>query len=153
MILSEQSPHPFSIAAWAFIIIEIRIDIYIKSFRFFLFPQVHEPILVTGKATALQADAEAVYAALAAAGVPIHLVLPYDDVSEDVYSWLIELPVAAIGLDFCGVPGAAHGCATAQIIAKHGFPKVRNQSPPFIKKLICILLLFTVGCRPNCVAL
>ena len=31
--------------------------------------------------------------------------------------------VAAISLDFLGVPGSAHGCATAQLITKHGFPK------------------------------
>ena len=42
-----------------------------------------------------------------------------------VYRWVVELPVDAIGLDFCGVPGAAHGCLTAQHIAKYGFPQVR----------------------------
>ena len=86
--------------------------------------QVHEPIFTSGKAGSLRSDAEATYAALAAAGVPISLVIPYDDVSEEVYSWLVELPVAAIGLDFCGVPGAVAGNGQAKLIAKHGFPKV-----------------------------
>lgn len=29
----------------------------------------------------------------------------------------------AISLDFLGVPGSALGCATADLIAKHGFPQ------------------------------
>jgi Cobalamin-independent synthase, N-terminal domain len=88
--------------------------------------QIHEPVLAAAKAGTLRSDAEATYAALAAAGVPISLVIPYDDVSEEVYTWLVELPVAAISLDFCGVPGAAAGNGTAQLIAKYGFPKVSN---------------------------
>ena len=48
--------------------------------------------------------------------------MPYDDVAPDVYPWLVALPVHAIGLDFCGVPGAPHGNATCQLIAKNGFP-------------------------------
>jgi hypothetical protein len=75
-------------------------------------------------AVTLRSDAETTYAALATAGVPISLVIPYDDVVEDVYTWLVELPVAAISFDFCGVPGAAAGNGTAQLIAKHGFSKV-----------------------------
>ena len=88
--------------------------------------QLHEPVLATGKAITLQKDAQVVYSSLAAVELPINLVVSYDDVADDVYEWLVKLPVSAIGLDFCGVPGAAHGCATAQLIAKHGFPKVRD---------------------------
>ncbi len=53
-------------------------------------------------------------------------MVPYDDLDEAAYLWVKELPVAAIGLDFCGVPGAAHGCSTAQLIAKHGYPEARS---------------------------
>lgn len=52
------------------------------------------------------------------------LVIYYDDVTPAVYEWVKSLPVAAISLDFCSSPGAAHGCDTAAIIAAHGFPKV-----------------------------
>jgi len=52
-------------------------------------------------------------------------------VFEDVYTWLVDLPVAAISLDFCGVPGAAAGNTTAQLIAKHGFPKVNTVTTIF----------------------
>lgn len=45
-----------------------------------------------------------------------------------MYEWVVRLPVAAIGLDFCGVPGAASGNLTAQIIAKCGFPKVSGSA-------------------------
>lgn len=86
--------------------------------------QLHEPILATGEAISLQKDAQSVYSGMSAVGVPIHLVVSYDDVAEGAYEWLVKLPVSAIGLDFCGVPGASHGCATAQLIAKYGFPKV-----------------------------
>ncbi len=85
------------------------------------------------------------YAALAAAGVPISLVIPYDDVCEEVYTWVIELPVAAISLDFCGVPGAAAGNNTAQLIAKHGFPKVKlTATVHSIFTCTCNLLLVSI---------
>ena len=38
--------------------------------------------------------------------------------------WLIELPVAGLFLDFCGVPGADYGSRSAQLIERFGFPKV-----------------------------
>ncbi|PSC76117.1 5-methyltetrahydropteroyltriglutamate-homoc ysteine s-methyltransferase isoform A [Micractinium conductrix] len=85
--------------------------------------QFHEPFLTKSSAEGLAADCAACYGQLAAAGVPINLVVPYDDVAEGTYRWLIELPVAAISLDFCGVPGADYGCRTAQLIAKYSFPK------------------------------
>lgn len=90
--------------------------------------QVHEPVLALG--LDVRADIERSVAALAGAGVPLDLVTYYDDLAEDVYAWVTRLPVAALSLDFCGVPGAAHGCATAALIAKHGFPKVRGEVAP-----------------------
>ncbi len=85
-----------------------------------------EPALALGDAAAGRAPCEAAYATMAAAGAPIHLVVPYDDLAGAAFLWVKELPVAAIGLDFCGVPGAAHGCGTAQLIAKHGWPEARR---------------------------
>lgn len=86
--------------------------------------QIHEPVLSLSNAAQLRSDAETVYSTLSSVNVPIHLVIPYDDVTEEVYTWLVALPLAAIGLDFCGVPGSSDGNLTAQLIAKHGFPKV-----------------------------
>ncbi len=83
--------------------------------------QVHEPILASEKAGDLRSDFEASYAALAAVGLPINLVTAYDDIGE-AYSWAVNLPVAAISLDFLGVPGSAHKNATAALVEKHGFP-------------------------------
>ena len=57
-----------------------------------------------------------------AVGIPINLVTYYDDIGE-AYSWAVQLPVAAISLDFLGVPGSAHKNATAALIEEHGFPK------------------------------
>ena len=45
----------------------------------------------------------------------------YDDIG-DAYEWAVKLPVAAISLDFLGVPGSALGNETAALIEKHGFP-------------------------------
>lgn len=45
----------------------------------------------------------------------------YDDIGE-AYEWAVKLPVAAISLDFLGVPGSALGNETAALIEKHGFP-------------------------------
>ena len=83
--------------------------------------QVHEPILTHEAAGALRADFEATYEALAAVGVPINLVTYYDDIG-DAYTWAVQLPVAAVSLDFLGVPGSAHKNATAALIEAHGFP-------------------------------
>ncbi len=54
-------------------------------------------------------------------GVPINLVTYYDDIGE-TYPWVVKLPVQAITLDFCGVPGSAVTCATLDLIQKNGFP-------------------------------
>ena len=45
----------------------------------------------------------------------------YDDIGE-AYTWAVELPVAALSLDFLGVPGSVLGSDTAALIEKHGFP-------------------------------
>ena len=45
----------------------------------------------------------------------------YDDIG-DAYTWAVELPVAALSLDFLGVPGSVLGSDTAALIEKHGFP-------------------------------
>ena len=83
--------------------------------------QMHEPILTHQAAGALRADFEASYEKLAAVGVPLNLVTYYDDIG-DAYSWAVQLPVAAVSLDFLGVPGSAHKNATASLIEAHGFP-------------------------------
>lgn len=88
--------------------------------------QIHEPCLTTSKAEDLLATTIATYKKLARNNVSMHLVIPYDDVSETVYCCLIQLPVSAIGFDFCGVPGAAYGNSMCTLIAQHGFPKSKR---------------------------
>ena len=75
---------------------------------------MHEPILTRSGSEELAADFESCYAVLAAAGVPLNLVVPYDDVPAGTYRWLVGLPVAALSLDFLGVPGAPAGCRVWQ---------------------------------------
>lgn len=84
--------------------------------------QLHEPSLTTDAGAAAQSVYESAYAALAAVGCPIDLVTYYDDLGEAAYPWAVNLPVAAISLDFCGVPGDAAGNSTLALIRKHGFP-------------------------------
>ena len=45
----------------------------------------------------------------------------YDDIGQ-AYEWAVKLPVAAVSLDFLGVPGSALGNETAALVEKHGFP-------------------------------
>lgn len=85
--------------------------------------QIHEPALVFGNASDFKDCCEGVYMELSGAGVPINLVTYYDDVVGDAFSWVTKLPVAAISLDFCGVPGVEVGNETMDLIKKHGFPK------------------------------
>eukprot|EP00168_Porphyra_purpurea_P016410 TRINITY_DN52_c0_g1_i9.p1 TRINITY_DN52_c0_g1~~TRINITY_DN52_c0_g1_i9.p1 ORF type:complete len:523 (-),score=203.42 TRINITY_DN52_c0_g1_i9:427-1995(-) len=62
--------------------------------------QMHEPTLVTSAAADARPVYEAAYKALAAAGVGVHLVAPYDDLGE-AFEWAPRLPgVTAVGLDF-----------------------------------------------------
>ena len=86
--------------------------------------QMHEPILTLSGSEGLAAGCAGAYDALAAVGLPINLVVPYDDVPEGTYRWLVHLPVAAVSLDFLGSPAAEYGSQTAQLVARHGFPKV-----------------------------
>lgn len=83
-------------------------------------------MLTLGTANELRASVEESVATLAAVGVPLNLVIQYDDVLPEVYDWVIELPVAAISLDFAGVPGAASGNSTASLIDAKGFPKSKR---------------------------
>lgn len=84
--------------------------------------QMHEPALVLSDGDQLKAIGENVYGALSASGVPINLVTYYDDIGAS-YPWVVALPVAAVSLDFCGVPGAATTAETMELVKKHGFPK------------------------------
>ena len=43
----------------------------------------------------------------------------YDDIGA-AYEWAVKLPVAAVSLDFLGVPGSAYGNETAALIEKCG---------------------------------
>ena len=54
--------------------------------------QIHEPILTLSGAADLKADFAAAFAAFAEVGVPINLVVPYDDIG-DAYPWVVQLPV------------------------------------------------------------
>lgn len=83
--------------------------------------QLHEPSLATDAGAASKDVYESAYKQLSAVGCPIDLVTYYDDLGE-AYPWVINLPVAAISLDFCGVPGDAAGNATLELVRKHGFP-------------------------------
>lgn len=70
-----------------------------------IWAQVHEPILTLSGSEALAADFQACYRQLAGEGVELDIVVPYDDVPEGTFAWLTDLPVAALSLDFLGVPG------------------------------------------------
>jgi hypothetical protein len=91
-----------------------------------LLTQIHEPCLTTSQADDLITTATTTYEILATGGASIHLVIPYDDVSDVVYRCVVQLPVSAIGFDFCGVPGATSGNTMCELIAKYGFPQVRR---------------------------
>jgi hypothetical protein len=83
--------------------------------------QLHEPSLATDAGAAARDVYEAAYASLAAVGCPIDLVTYYDDLGA-AYPWAVNLPVAAVSLDFCGVPGDAVGNASLALVRRHGFP-------------------------------
>jgi 5-methyltetrahydropteroyltriglutamate--homocysteine methyltransferase len=76
--------------------------------------QVHEPILVTSKATALREAIATTYTQLAQVGVPIQLVTYFDDLGV-TYPWVMALPVAGISLDF------TRG-RNLDLLKQHGFP-------------------------------
>lgn len=87
--------------------------------------QLHEPSLTTDAGAAAQSVYESAYKSLAAVGCPIDLVTYYDCLGA-AYPWVTNLPVSAISLDFCGVPGDAAGNGTLALIRQHGFPASRR---------------------------
>lgn len=76
--------------------------------------QLHDPILVTSDATALQEAVTTTYQQLAQVGLPIQLITYFDDLGA-TYPWVIELPVAGISLDF------TRG-RNLDLLQQHGFP-------------------------------
>lgn len=54
--------------------------------------QIQEPVLTMSHAANLEADFRKTFDALAAVGVPLHLVTMYDDISN-AYPWVVQLPV------------------------------------------------------------
>ncbi|MEO0835937.1 MAG: 5-methyltetrahydropteroyltriglutamate--homocysteine S-methyltransferase, partial [Cyanobacteria bacterium J06642_3] len=77
--------------------------------------QIHEPALVLGDAPSLKEQVQTVYNELAKVRLDINLVTYFDDLGE-TYPWVIELPVAAISLDF------TRG-SNLDLIKQHGFPQ------------------------------
>ncbi|MGI0479696.1 5-methyltetrahydropteroyltriglutamate--homocysteine S-methyltransferase [Geminocystis sp. CENA526] len=61
--------------------------------------QFHEPILVTKETSELKEAILTTYHELANIGLPINLVTYFEDLGAN-YSWVINLPVQAISLDF-----------------------------------------------------
>jgi 5-methyltetrahydropteroyltriglutamate--homocysteine methyltransferase len=76
--------------------------------------QMHEPALILGDATAWKSHFQTVYQSLSLVGIPLHLVTYFDDLGE-TYPWVIDLPVAAISLDF------TRG-RNLELIKTYGFP-------------------------------
>lgn len=77
--------------------------------------QLHEPVLVLGDAPNLKEQLQTVYRELATVGININLVTYFDDLGKS-YPWAMELPVAAISLDF------TRG-NNLELIKQHGFPQ------------------------------
>lgn len=80
--------------------------------------QLHEPSLATDAGQAALPLLRDAYAALAQEACPIDLVIPYADVSASVLQAAVALPLAALSLDFVGVPGAATPNHTAERVAE-----------------------------------
>ena len=76
--------------------------------------QLHEPALIFPDADAFRPQTEAALAALAAVGLPLNLVIPFDDVG-DAFPWIAALPAAGLTLDF------TRGETTA-LLARYGWP-------------------------------
>lgn len=74
--------------------------------------QIHEPALVLENVDS--SLLKQIYGELAAVGLPIHLVTYFDDLGDN-YSWVMQLPVAAISLDF------TRG-QNLDLLKQHGFP-------------------------------
>jgi 5-methyltetrahydropteroyltriglutamate--homocysteine methyltransferase len=77
--------------------------------------QLHEPALVLGDAPNLKEHFQTVYRELAKVGLDINLVTYFDDLGK-TYPWVMELPVAAISLDF------TRG-NNLDLMKQHGFPQ------------------------------
>ncbi|MEH2467226.1 5-methyltetrahydropteroyltriglutamate--homocysteine S-methyltransferase [Nostoc sp.] len=77
--------------------------------------QIHEPALVLGDANSWKEHFQKVYQSLSLVGIPLHLVTYFDDLGE-TYSWVMELPVSAISLDF------TRG-RNLELIKNYGFPE------------------------------
>ncbi|MGV2828657.1 5-methyltetrahydropteroyltriglutamate--homocysteine S-methyltransferase [Myxosarcina sp. GI1(2024)] len=80
--------------------------------------QLHEPALVLGNAPSLKEQVQTVYNELATVRIDINLVTYFDDLGQ-TYPWVIELPVAAISLDF------TRG-SNLDLIKQHGFPQDKS---------------------------
>jgi len=77
--------------------------------------QLHEPRLVLDDAADLEPHYRNTYEELAKLDLPINLVTYFDDLGE-TYPWAVDLPVAAITLDFTRGDNLS-------LIEKHGWPK------------------------------
>ncbi len=80
--------------------------------------QLHEPRLVLDDAAELEPYYRNTYQELAKVGLPINLVTYFDDLGE-TYSWVVDLPMATITLDF--TRGDNLG-----LIEQHGWPKEKT---------------------------
>ena len=63
--------------------------------------QVLEPALFKDEGENYRGLYESTYATLSG-GVPLNLVTFYDDLGAN-YEWVVQLPVEAVSIDFCGV--------------------------------------------------
>jgi 5-methyltetrahydropteroyltriglutamate--homocysteine methyltransferase len=61
--------------------------------------QLHEPALALGRARQWEQSYQFALEALSAVGVPLNLVTYFDDLGE-AYPWAVQLPAAALSLDF-----------------------------------------------------
>ncbi len=79
--------------------------------------QLHEPALIFPDAADFRQQTEAAVAALVAVGLPLNLVIPFDDVGES-FPWIAALPVAGFTLDF------SRG-ETAALLERHAWPAAK----------------------------
>jgi 5-methyltetrahydropteroyltriglutamate--homocysteine methyltransferase len=77
--------------------------------------QLHEPRLVVDGAAELENHFRQAYTPFAEVDLPINLVTYFDDLG-DTYSWSVDLPVAALTLDFTRGDNLS-------LLEQHGWPK------------------------------
>eukprot|EP01064_Diplonema_japonicum_P032214 TRINITY_DN59_c0_g1_i11.p1 TRINITY_DN59_c0_g1~~TRINITY_DN59_c0_g1_i11.p1 ORF type:complete len:789 (+),score=300.23 TRINITY_DN59_c0_g1_i11:80-2368(+) len=88
--------------------------------------QLHEPWLVMSdaeKGTEVKILTEAVYKELSSAnskGPAVNLCVHFDSLSPAVYSYVVELPVQRVTLDFC------RSKAMVEMVEKQGFPSTKE---------------------------